>query len=825
MVSNIVKLNITKWQRWIVFLSILIMSSINGIQRSYGAKFSGASANRSDTIDILNYTINLDITDFSGKTISGNCLITCAPKSNNVAKIRLDLLKLTIDSIKVNNQTASFSYNDTLIIISLPSILNSNDTAVINIYYWGVPQKDGGGTGWGGFYFQTTHAYNLGVGFDADPHNYGRVWFPCFDNFVERSTYEFNIITDTTKRAFCNGLLQSQTNNGDGTQTWRWVMNHTIPSYLASVAVADYVSVSFDHNGMNGAIPVVYGVRASDSTKMKKSLINMVGAIDAFENAFGPHRFDRIGFNVVPFDGGAMEHATNISYPSFAVNGNKTYETLYAHELAHHWWGDLVTCETPEDMWLNEGWASFAEFIFLEHVYGNAKYQEAVRINHKDVLHYAHVYDDGYRAISGIPHAYTYGKHSYNKGADVIHTLRTYMGDSLFFDCITSFLSVYAFKSMNSNQLRDHLSSCSGLDLTPFFDNWVFAPGFPHFSIDSFVVTPNGSEFDVSIHVRQRLYNAPSYFSGVPLTITFYNELWESQKISFEMNGRCTVIETKMSILPIFGALDMEEKISDAISVEYMTINTIGDYNFENSLITFEVTSITDSALLRIEHNWVPPDRMKTPIAGLHLSDYRYWKVDGILPASFSANARLRYDGRNTTSGGYLDNTLILNSEDSLVLMYRRNPGKDWAVVEPFVLNTLGSKTDKRGYVDLPSLQLGEYAFGIYDASRPDTIVSDIPTDCDSLSGNSVPKPPIDKGFILYPNPVGSFINIEISDGWDLGNLSFVNVLGGVVSKRDINLGEKVVSVDASGWKSGFYFVKLEKKNNIGGVKKLMIIH
>ena len=140
---------------------------------------------RSDTFDIIKYTINLDITDFANQKIKGNTVVRYTPKLNGQTKISLDLLKLTIDSITQNSTTLTYAYNDTLLRVNLPLSVNTTDTNNLIVYYQGTPQGDP--AGWGGFSFSGNYAYNLGVGFGAKPHNYGRVWFPCFDNFVEKS--------------------------------------------------------------------------------------------------------------------------------------------------------------------------------------------------------------------------------------------------------------------------------------------------------------------------------------------------------------------------------------------------------------------------------------------------------------------------------------------------------------------------------------------------------------------------------------------------------------------------------------------------------------
>src|SRR6185503_7678201 len=200
-----------------------------------------------------------------------------------------------------------------------------------------------------------------------------------------------------------------------------------------------------------------------------------------------------------------------------------------------------------EDMWLNEGWASYSESIFLEKVYGKEVYKEEVRKNHKNVLQNTHIRDGGYRAVSGVPHEYTYGSTVYDKGADVAHTLRTYMGDSIFFSCLTSYLNAFKFNHASSYDFRDFLSQCSGMDLTSFFSNWVFNPGFPHFSIDSFFVAQNASSYDVTVFIRQRLRQAPELYSIVPIELTFMSENFDSVTTSVIFSGACGIYHTTLN--------------------------------------------------------------------------------------------------------------------------------------------------------------------------------------------------------------------------------------------------------------------------------------
>jgi len=687
-------------------------ATYNLTKKKYNNSYS--SGFRSDTIDILNYEISLNITDLSNQRIYGNCRVDFTPKISGISSISLDLLSLTIDSITSDGISCFFTYNDTLISISLPTNLNDEDTSEVTIYYNGNPEKDL--SGWGGFYFQSGYAFNLGVGFEANPHNYGRIWFPCFDNFIERSTYKFNITTANGKKAKCNGTLISETPLNGDTIISTWILDREIPTYLACVAINDYETINQTHNGINGIIPIELYARSQDTSNLISSFSNLGAAISTFENSYGEYRWNKVGYSLVPFSSGAMEHATNIAFPRLAANGSLSYQDLMAHELAHHWWGNLATCDNEGDMWLNEGLATYSEFLFNETIYNAEAYRALVKSNHEEVMHMTHINDSGYRALYGIPHAYTYSDHVYLKGADVAHTLRGYMKDSLFFGGLTSFLDAHKFSSMNSYLLRDHLTQYSGMDLSDFFDKWVLKPGFPHFSIDSVKVASNGPNYEASVFTKQKLKAATSYFDQVPLEITFFDNSWNSQTEKIVHSGVIAVATFILPFNPVYTAINYYNKISDAISSDVKTLSAPGNYDYVNSQsghITLTVNSITDSALVRIEHNWASPDPIK--IATVYkLCPNRYWKIDGILPPNYSITAKMFYDGRKSGSS-YYDTELFddINAhEDSLVVLYRRDAGSDWTEY-PFYTKTIIAPNDKWGQIVLDSFILGEFAFAL----------------------------------------------------------------------------------------------------------------
>jgi len=584
------------------------------------------------------------------------------------------------------------------------STFNTGDSFTLRIVYHGHPLQLNGD--FGGFYWTSLYAFNIGVSFLADPHNYGRVWFPCFDNFTERSLYEFFITTKSIHKAFCNGLLENVSTAGL-TKTWHWKLNEEIPSYLASVSVSDYQTLTDTLHGIGGVKEIELAARSADTATVKNLFVHLPDAFHIFENSWGEYKWDRVGYCIVPFNAGAMEHATNISFMQYYLNlYSSDCENTMAHELSHHWFGNLVTCDSASEMWLNEAWAVYSEMVFHEKLYGAADYKEQVRANHEYVLHKAHVNDDGYLPVSGVSSENTYGTTVYDKGSEVIHTLRTYMGDSLFFRCVKNYLRDFSWKNSSTAQLRDYLSNCSGINLNDYFNDWVYHPGFPHFSIErKKILANNGNGFDVELLIRQRLNHATNYYNNVPVKISFFDAQWNRTDERVNISGGCTSHSFITTNEPVYIALDFDEKIQDAITDEWRIITDTGTFDFGTSKMKLRVSANADSSLIRIEHNWIKPESMLNKFSGLHLHDKRYWTVDGIINPGIEAAATIDYDGSDIS----LDEPFISNSEDSLMIMYRANADSEWTFADSFSINILGSNADTKGNATIYHLKKGQY--------------------------------------------------------------------------------------------------------------------
>ena len=789
---------------------LLVLGSVNSTAQSFCREMhtslslaAKSSADlRTDSFDILHYNINADFTGYrSEKDMDAVCVLKVY-KKEAADQIQLDLIGFDVHYAVMNHQdTVMFSRVGEALYCDVSNAA-IGDTFLLEISYDGNPTRD---VSWGGFYFSGDYAFNLGVGFAADPHNFGRAWFPCFDNFTDRALYHFNITTDSGDIALCNGSLKGVITLVNGETVFSWEMKDPIPTYLVAVAIAPYELIEYEVDD----IPVVLASVASDTANMKMSFENLPACIRAFEQQYGEHSFERIGFNMVPFNGGAMEHATNIAYPRFSISGgSKNYESLMAHELSHHWWGDNVTCRTQEDMWINEGWASFSERLFLEEVYGKEAYKEDIRSNHKAVVHYAHIRDGQALPVSGIGHANTYGVHVYDKGADMVHTLRGYMGDSAFFKACASFQKEYKFQDVSSDDLRDHFQQYTNVSLSQFFEQWIKTAGFAQFYILS--VEQNSNAYQLRIKQNQRFNNMT--YEEVVYDVTAFSADFESVTLQTVTSGAdymMSIPKSDVPFTPVYWALDFHEKISDAITDEWAIVKQSDEIDFEQALFKGKVTVAADSALFRVEHHWVSPDHFFNKIEGLAMSKERYWTVDGVWPDDFKVEGTFEYNGLQPTGApqnGFLDNQLIRITEDSLVLLYRPNAISDWQIHPDYVKN-MGSVFNKLGNVVVSDLKKGQYTFGMYDHS----LLSNLSPEAQNLD------------YKIYPNPASTEIQLEFDGEHPCCMVEITNLEGRVVLSKKIKSKKDGLSIDVSSLSAGTYFIGLSHNELAYERRKLVI--
>ncbi len=744
-----------------------------------------AAVERSDSIDILHYEIWLDVTQFGG-TLKGKTTVTLTPKLPDQDMLTFDLTTLTLDSILLNGQPLAFTYPDPFVQVQMPAVLDLTDTISLTFYYQGTPHQD---PSWGGFYFEGGYAYNLGIGITSNPPNFGRVWYPCFDNFVERAAYDIHVLSSSGRRGYAIGDFISETVAGQDSFWRHYRMEQLLPTYLTNVAVSNYVAHRDTHVGFFGKIPIELLAKPADISEMISGFSKLGDALDVIESWYGPYPWSRVGYVMTTV--GAMEHPTNVAFPENALNNGAGDVRLMTHELGHHWWGNITTLREPTDMWIKEGNAEYCAHLIDEWTMDRAAFINTVKSNHLNVLVQAHQADGDFLPLSGLPFKNIYGRHSYWKGASVMHNLRGYLGDSLFRATQQSILTTYPYNAIDAETYRDHVTLVSGIDANPFFDAWIFNPGFASFKIYSRESLPVGDDFNVTLVLEQGLRAAPEYHEAVPLEVTCYGPNWEIHKQTVLAGGPVSSHSLIVPFDPVHISLNEDGQLNQARMDYQLVLKSPGNYILPFAKFRVVVQSISDSALVRVDHHWTAPE----PILDqpeLKISSTNFWVVSGIFPDGFEAQGRLSYNA--TASNAFLDADIASPKEDSLVLLYRPSPTEGWQEHPDYKLIALGL-TDGKGEVLIDGLLPGEYAM-----ARGQFI------------STSVHEPDLNEQVKVFPNPTTGPVWVDWPQAQGAPTqYRWVNALGTVVQQGQLTgvpFGH-IFDIPTAGLQPGYHFLQI----------------
>jgi hypothetical protein len=755
---------------------------------------------RSDTFDIQHYTINLDVSNYSSYSIAAATTIRFTALMDNLNAIRFDLYNLTVDSVKWGAAESEFTYDGDILSIPFENVMNTEDTSEVTVYYHGQPYQD---PVWGGFYFQGSYIYNLGIGLSTIPPNFGRVWYPCFDSFVERATYEYHVKSSGNLRAHCQGTFLGESITAGDTVVRSFAMNQPIPTHLSAIAVADYVDVDYVHSGAFGDVPVRLTAKPANIGAMQNVMVNVGAAIDALEYWYGPYIWERVGY-VLTTDG-ALEIPTNIAYPQFMVSEPViSNNNLLSHELGHLWWGDVVTPHIHNDMWLKEGPAEYSSHLLTQWLYGQEDFLDQVKTNHLDVLRNAHIDDNGFQPMSPMPDPVIYGTHTYYKGASVMHNLRGYMGDELFRAAMTEVQANHVFEDVTPEQFRDFLEEESGVELDDFFDDQIFQPGFSVFVVDSFTSIQEGDHYLVDIHIQQKLRECSQYYQHVPLDLTFISENNEREEFQIDASGQFTSIQMPCNFFPSMVVLNGRNRLNQArMDHEFMVYTDQSLYPVLPYVdFRFSRENVVDSSLIRIEHIWAAPDQMPLGNGVFEISNTHYYLVDGLWDDSDVYSGRIYYNGSQETD---LDYAMYNAGEQQAILVYREASSQPWEIYPYFSLGA-GTLTNGDGHFVIDTLLRGQYAFAngdIFAGLAPIRTSESLKLNC-------------------YPNPSNEWMDVS-------GNMSGESVAlfdvyapnGRLVQRSSARInGNFTKRLDTSQLGSGNYILQVTLSDGrvIGGV-------
>lgn len=528
-----------------LLLALLILSllSLNAQQAGKPAPEAGqehhscaharASGSRSGTYtqnellwnyDVKYYGLDVQV-DPTGNAIQGNVNVVATVTDGPLDTFVLELLNnMQVDSIIMVGQNLEFARQGDELLIDLPGPSSTGTLVDLSVYYQGNPEASGF---FSGFSVGQTPFFKPILWTLSEPLN-ARQWWPVKQVLEDKAdSVQVRITTPNPYKAASNGLLVEVSHPNDDHSTFTWKSNYPIAYYLISLAVSEYAEYSFytELEGAEVSLLVQNFIYDDPSywDAQQENIERTGDFLQTFSSLFGTYPFaqEKYGHATAPMSGG-MEHQTMTTLSAFSFD-------LVSHELAHQWFGNSVTCATWSDIWINEGFASYGEYLAREVLLGefsaltwlNSAYQNVITAPDGSVYVPPLETTDVWRIFDG--------RLSYKKGAAILHMLRNEINDDpLFFDILRTFREIYADGVATGDDFREVAEQVTGASWNYFFDQWYYGEGYPNFSI--YWWTSNDTLYLRSVQQASASY--PSFFQtsldvrlitqGLPLNLRFF---------------------------------------------------------------------------------------------------------------------------------------------------------------------------------------------------------------------------------------------------------------------------------------------------------------
>jgi aminopeptidase N len=437
-------------------------------------------------MDAVYYGLTLTVSP-SAQQINGHLQADLRVTAAQVSVVDLDLAPpLTVTSVTCAGLPATYVHANEILTITLNRPYRANEIVTVTVDYRGTPSST-----YGAFGFDIHGGYPM-VWTLSEPFG-ARSWWPCDDWSDDKAdSMDITVTVPSGLIVASNGTLQ-EVIYGSGVDTYAWHVGYPISTYLVSLAIHPYTVYSdYYQYAPSDSMEITFFIFPDDYEDTYEVNMMTAGMIEHFASVYGEYPFlqEKYGHAEFPW-GGAMEHQTCTSIGAF-------FESIVAHELSHQWWGDMVTCADFHHVWLNEGFATYSEAVWLEHNYGAEGYwgqMNSARYYGPGSI-YVPVLDDWGRIFDG--------NLSYNKGSWVLHMLRHVLGDADFFATLAAYRAAYEYGSATTEDLQAVAESISGLELTDFFQQWIYGEYFPRYGFAwESVAAPEGDELHLTIEQLQ----------------------------------------------------------------------------------------------------------------------------------------------------------------------------------------------------------------------------------------------------------------------------------------------------------------------------------
>jgi hypothetical protein len=447
------------------------------------AKAEGATAL---AVHVVHYALALDL-DPALHHITGRTTIHARVDAGPLSSFFLDLdSPMLVDSVRAGGMPVPFTHTTDDLVVTLDRAYAGGETFTVDVWYGGVPNASSA------FHFDS-HAGQPLIWTLSEPYG-ARTWWPCQDTPADKAdSVAIDVTVPSDLLEVSNGTLAG-TQTAGGRTTYRWRERYPIVPYLVSVTAHPYTVQTTNYPMLaGGSVPLTLWSFADQAALATPFLSFTVQVLQRYASLFGEYPFAQEKYDLVQFPwGGGMEHQTATSLCCWS-------HFLVAHETAHQWFGDAVTCKSFQHIWLNEGFATYCEALWEEGQGGTAAYRANIWDNR--------FYGDG--TILVPPDIYKFARIfdvnlSYNKPSWVLHMLRGVLGDATFFDVLRSYRADprFAYGTATTEDFQAVAQAVSGRDLSNFFTRWIDTPYFPTYLYD-FATAPEAGGFRVDLTLEQ----------------------------------------------------------------------------------------------------------------------------------------------------------------------------------------------------------------------------------------------------------------------------------------------------------------------------------
>jgi aminopeptidase N len=486
--------------------------------RNMRAEVLAQPASQSTNYDVRSYDITIRVNDTT-QVLWGVVTFVADAVEDNVSAVEVDFYSgMIIDSIVSPAGVLSYSRTGSIVTINLSRAFMTGEQFQFDFWYHGHPVEGG----LQAFSF-ATHGGKPAISSLSEPY-FARTWWPCKDRMDDKAdTYKIQIEVDSGLYCASNGTLDSIRTVSANSRKFYYTMNYPMATYLFSVTIAPYAiwQQKYVYNSGQDTMPIVHHVYKDWLVYAQTSGWSQTPAmLAAYEQAFGPYPYLEHKYGHANFEwGGGMEHqtCTSMGADDFGFSMDVT-----SHELTHQWWGDMITCKSWHDIWINEGWASYGEAVYRLTKNGWADYH-----SHMNGMAYygsGTVWCDDTTDVWRIFN----GSLSYDKASWVVHMLRGVLGETKWAQGIDAYYnSPYKYGSITTEELETLWEGVTGEELGWFFDEWIYGQYYPKYEFTYLEEAAAGGGRNLYLVVNQvqttspRIFHMPvdfffDYASGAP---------------------------------------------------------------------------------------------------------------------------------------------------------------------------------------------------------------------------------------------------------------------------------------------------------------------